>query len=332
MNRVLKFLTFCSLFVFSFPLYAIEAPSTLVLNESSSESITFSWDAVEGSIGYLVYYSQTSGAYDSQIDDIIEWNVATINWLDADTMYYISVVSIDELWEESQNSLELEAATEWMVEDSEPFSLTSVWVLSFSELELTFSEAIESHSEAAREFRVVNKSDSLDELFVVKSEVDSWDSSKVIITFDRDTLPNTEYDITVIDMKSETGKNIESGIDGISSFITPDSFPEEQPEEVIEPESVEVEPNDEDDLTLNAAPEETQDDIEPVVTTTSNADTWASLVGASLNDDDIQKDTLSEAKETSQLPKTWPAHILLFIFAFLCTSVLFIFRFQRKQS
>jgi hypothetical protein len=83
-------------------------------------------------------------------------------------------------------------------------------VNSFSEIELTFSELLEAHPDASREFKVVNKADNLDELLVVKTQLNEENATKIVLTFDRDALAATEYELTVIDIKSETGKNIES--------------------------------------------------------------------------------------------------------------------------
>ena len=38
-------------------------------------------------------------------------------------------------------------------------------------------------------------------------------------------LPNTKYEVTVLSLQDKNGKSIESGVDGIISFITPPVFP-----------------------------------------------------------------------------------------------------------
>ena len=238
MTNIWKFLLIIFVSIFSFvQVKALDAPTWLVLNESSSDSLNISWDAVTDSTGYYVYYSTESWIYDQQVDELIETTNVIINALEASTTYYVSVVSLDSQWVESENSLELEtetSASEEIVWD--PFSLQSVQVNSFSEIELTFSEALEIHPDASREFKVLNKEDSLDELLVVKTQVNEEDTTKVVLTFDRETLPATEYELTVIDIKSDSGKNIESWIDGISSFSTPNEF---EVEEVLEEPIVE---------------------------------------------------------------------------------------------
>ena len=325
MTNIWKFLLVIFVSIFSFvQVSALVAPTWLILNEPSSDSLNISWDAVENSTGYYVYYSTESWIYDKQIDELIETTNAIISDLLADNVYYISVVSLDSEWIESANSLELEAqtnASEEVVWD--PFSLKAVQVNSFSEIELTFSEALEAHPDASREFKVVNKTDSLDELLVVKTMLDGEDATKVVLTFDRDTLANGEYELTVIDIKSETGKNIESGIDGISSFSTPNEFIVEVPEVVLEPELVV-----EEDIDLNSADEPIVEDIPEV--DLNAADPMDAVSWETLTEDDIEKNTISEANKTEELPNTWPTHILLFILTFMIVTLLFVFRFKRS--
>jgi hypothetical protein len=280
---------------------------------------------VEDATGYYLYYSTESWIYDKQIDDIIESTGAVINDLDSATPYFISVVSLDSEWVESQNSEELGALTD--VESEivwEPFSLGWVQVNSFSEVELTFSEALEVHPDASREFRVVNKTDNLDELLVVKTQLDEEDSTKIKLTFDREALASTEYELTVIDIKSETGKNIESWIDGISSFSTPEAFEEEVVEVVEEPIA------DEEEVDLNAADEspEVTEEAETPEVDLYVADEWDDVSWVALQEEDIEKNTISEATKSEKLPQTWPTHILLVILAFIVATLFFVFRFR----
>jgi hypothetical protein len=83
-------------------------------------------------------------------------------------------------------------------------------IISFSKIKLVFSELLENDLNASREFRIISKADEFDEFFVIKTELDSADNSKIFLTLDRDTEKNGEYELTVIDIKSKTGKNIES--------------------------------------------------------------------------------------------------------------------------
>jgi hypothetical protein len=65
------------------------------------------------------------------------------------------------------------------------FSLKLVTPLSFSQVELVFSNNISQKTDDNREFKIVNKSDSLDELGVIKTQVNQQDSKKLILTFDK---------------------------------------------------------------------------------------------------------------------------------------------------
>ena len=65
------------------------------------------------------------------------------------------------------------------------FSLKLVTPISFSQIELTFNHNISQKTDDNREFKVMNKSDSLDELGVIKTQVDQADSTKLLLTFDK---------------------------------------------------------------------------------------------------------------------------------------------------
>jgi LPXTG-motif cell wall-anchored protein len=49
-----------------------------------------------------------------------------------------------------------------------------------------------------------------------------------------------------------------------------------------------------------------------------------------LTEDDIEKNTVSEASKTEELPNTGPTHILLFILTFIIATLFFVFRFKRS--
>jgi hypothetical protein len=49
-----------------------------------------------------------------------------------------------------------------------------------------------------------------------------------------------------------------------------------------------------------------------------------------LTEDDIEKNTVSEASKNDELPETWPAHILIFILTFVAATFFFVFRFRRS--
>jgi hypothetical protein len=79
-------------------------------------------------------------------------------------------VSVDSHGGESDYSLELIAST---LEDigREPLSLQTIEVLSLNSVELSFNVSLEDYPDASRDFKIVNKDDSLDELYVVSSQL-----------------------------------------------------------------------------------------------------------------------------------------------------------------
>jgi hypothetical protein len=329
MKSILRPLLAFVLLFFSFvQVSALGAPVNLKLEEALSGTLKVSWDSLTDASWYYVYYSKESWGYDMQIDDIIEWNSAAIKNLDADTTYYISVTSVDLNWDESANSTELVAKTKiW--EKSKffpPLSLEGTKTVSFTEVELTFSNKLSDNPEYVREFKVVNKSDSLDELSVIKTELDADDKKKLVLTFDRNALPHWEYELTVLDLKDENDSSIESWIDGISSFTMPEKFEVKvEPEPVVEeeekvPESEEIIPDNEEVVADNDEKQEFNS-AGPVDDKVS----WASL-----GEKDIEKNTVSESKKVDKLPKTWAGHVLIIVLAFALAGLLFLFRFKKS--
>jgi hypothetical protein len=73
-----------------------------------------------------------------------------------------------------------------------------------------FNNSVSTNAQDNKEFKIVNKADSLDELGVIKTQIDALDGSKIILTLDKPASPLAQYEITVLDLKDENGLNIES--------------------------------------------------------------------------------------------------------------------------
>ncbi|MDP2091155.1 MAG: hypothetical protein Q8K30_06190 [Candidatus Gracilibacteria bacterium] len=183
------------------------------------------------------------------------------------------------------------------VEQTAEFAIKSINVLSLNAIELTFTEALEDSEDAVREFKIVNKSDSLDIFNVVDSMLNPKDNTKLLLALDKDTQKTKEYEVTVIAIKSASGNNIESGIDSTEAFVVSET---EYPtiEEVIN--NYGNEPL----VELNAAMEVS----EPTNTSTNLAGTETSTGEESL-------DTV--ATEANALPATGPEHIIILLLSIL---------------
>lgn len=102
------------------------------------------------------------------------------------------------------------------------FGLKSINVVSLNWIELTFSEALEDSADVVREFKIVNKTDPLDTFTVVDTLINPKDSTKLLLALDKDTKIASEYEVTIVAIKSAAGKNIESWIDSTEVFVVAD--------------------------------------------------------------------------------------------------------------
>ena len=324
MNRFLAVVLSCILSaIWVLWAYAWEVPSGLLVDWVTDSSIQVSWNTDDTTLGYRVYYSEESGLYDNQLNELIEGSSAIIEELDAQTTYYVSVVSVDEFGFESEYSPEIMATTDVGMGNTESWlSLVGVDVLSFSEIELEFNKNLDSDPDVNSEFKIVNKANSLDELFVIKSQVNAENTTQLFLTFDREALPGSEYELTAIDAKSISGDGIESWIDGVISFSVPEAFATE--EDIVAAEGI--------DLSVSSSSEPlSENSDEAPLHSAAEDDTHAVVSWQSLTEADIINNTISESKKAEVLPTAWPAHLFLFLLTFLFATLIFVLRFKKRS-
>lgn len=308
MKKILAFITTIFLF-FGFVLesFAIDAPSNLKVDSSTNSSVVLSWDVLADAYMYSVYYWKkslvwtSSGTYDNQTE-YVEWNTVEIKDLDS-WVYYFSVVALNDLWDESTFWKELMFDT-----SSDPitgaasssFVLKSINVVSLNWVELTFSAPIEDVENAVREFKIVNKADSLDAFNVVKTEVNPEDATKLLLTLDKDTNIWSEYEVTVTAIKSADAKNIEAWIDSTEVFmVNAADYPTEDVTYANFP------------VQLNAAGE------------SLNVVTWSGETGSGV--------ALLAAAETAEaLPSTGPEQVILLLLSLIIWFGFFIVKLKRS--
>ena len=301
MKSVFKFMSIVVLF-FTFVLqsFAIDAPNNLRIDSFDNNSVKLSWNKVNDAFMYSVYYSTkpwSEGSYSSQTD-ITDMNSIEIKDLIPWT-YYFSVVSFDESWNESSYSNEIVLNMEKNVSNisqNSDFILKRIDVLGLNLIELTFSSPLENVENAIREFKIVNKNDPIDSFQVIKTEINPDDSTKLILTMNKDTQKLKEYEVTIIAIKSALGKNIESGIDSIEVFIVKD----------IDYSNIE-EVNLAKEIELNAAAEIQENT------------TWS----------ESEKVLLSVDEKATQLPTTWPQAIILILLSIIIWFFIFIFKTKK---
>ena len=283
-------------FTFIVNSFAIDATTYVNIEKINDTEVNVSWAPVENAYRYYVSYwinSITDAEYDN-VTDYIDWTGVTISWLWTWTTNYFSVTTLDESWNESELSTEVSIDLAANV-----FALKSVNVINSTSIELVFSEALDNTDWTEREFNIYNKADKLDSVWVIGSELNKEDPTRLKLELDTELQVEIEYEIVVIAIKNSELENIESGIDSIEVF-TYNWIDKNANQTTSSEESASTE--------LNSA--------------LSNS--WPSWMDIESPSNELE---LNSAKE---LPKTWPESILIFILAIILTWLVFIFKF--KQS
>jgi len=310
--------------MFSFGLsHATQAPGELELVSVSDTIIQIDWEDVTDVLWYYIYYWESSGIdteYDIEWVDLIEESNYELTGLDPQTQYFLAITAVDETGSESSKSPELQAVTLATGSESQELNLrvVSVWVVDESSIEIEFSLNMETGVNAAREF-IIENANTGTEIGVDISDVIPWESKKILAILDGNLQSNSEYRITVLDIRDENGNTIESGIDAFVNFTTPEVFNTELqsagPEQVVEDDPV-VEDIPVDDSRVD----ETSAEESTATPSWNNA-------GTTISDDDLSDNTLNAAAENEKLPQTGPEHwILLLVTVMLGTGLFYKFR------
>lgn len=336
MVKKVIFSFFLSLFMISFS-FALELKSPIVLENSSEESLSISWDAVDWALGYYVYYNTSSFSEEeerSQIPRFIEETEAVIEWLKHNTEYYIAVSVINDIGEEGTLSDEVIFKTKKAKEES--LSLISLSLNNKQELKATFNKVLDSSSDAEREFKIV-KQDSKEEILIDSVQLSELKSVTIYLFEALET--SEDYEITILAISDENGNTIESWIDGIALFTTPVSFENIEGENLLDwigvedlnsaPENKNSENQEEQDVN-NQEDQNTEDSSEKSWQEEKKSDdSFEGNAGKNISQEEIDQLTLNAAKKSENLPQTWPESILLFMFA--CIIAFFVFYFQKKK-
>ncbi len=109
MKKVLKALIYLSMLLLVTKAFALSWPSNLSLEKATDTSLKITWDEVDDSLGYYIYYSEESSTdwtYENEWTDLIDDTSYKIEWLTPDKNYYIAI-TVDEDWNHETNSEEL---------------------------------------------------------------------------------------------------------------------------------------------------------------------------------------------------------------------------------
>jgi len=227
------FLSFC---FSSISLYALEAPTNLRVSDSSSGEVTIDWESVPGAIGYYYYIWNESGQYTDGID-LIDSTEYTISNIDDQKLYYIAVTSVDEFGSESaySNEVSYSALTGTPI-NGNGFRVRDVEILDEMSMYVNFSRELDSSDASPKDFIIEEKNTGIELLYTL-AQVDSNDSSKILVILDSELKSETEYEITILDVRDSEWNTIESWIDAFLSFTTWNF----SPEAVVEDETFNLE-------------------------------------------------------------------------------------------
>lgn len=256
------------------------------------------------------------------------------------TLITISVLIVSSFWITSANS--------FMVEEVE--------VIERDIIELLFTRELDDSLDAVREF-ILEDTETMDEVEVLLSEVSPDNPQKLTLMLDRFLEENTDYTITILDIKDINGDTIEAGIDSVFSFNTgtlsiwssenSNDDINGNEDENIDDTHVEDEfldditfPEDDENLSedsdVNNNHEEDYNDSENHNNDWDdelfNEDDWFDefnaaaeiedngMWGTTLQDDELDSSTLTHAENNDALPDTWPEIILLILLTLLFTG------------
>ena len=342
MKSVFKVLTFLILsFSFIVQSFAIEAPTNLTSVSNTESSVSLSWDTVDTAVMYYVLYSTESWVENgySNNTDLFENNFIDINDLEVWLTYYFTVISFDENWDESIGSPEL-IINLGSGDVTNNFMLETVNVISSDVIELDFSENLDNWDNPAREFKISNSLNDFDRLEVISSELSIDDNSKITLILDKELIEWNEYEVVIIAINSALGDNIESWIDNAIKFIAnipaiEDITNNEDSDVIVNPDwstyvinsdwSTTTTNIDGTITTINSDGKIVEDEIE--LNSAAEEQDWVSWIDIAA--EDIENTALYVAENNSNLPKTWPEHILMLILSIILWILIFVFKYKK---
>lgn len=310
--KKIVFFILTSFFFFS-TAWALNLNSAPKIEEAKDTSLKITWEKVGGALGYYVYYWKESvewktkeeKAYQSQLSDFIESTWATIPNLEANIKYYVAVTAVDENGEEWPYSAETMVSTiqsSGVKSSQNSFWLTQVSVISENQVKLSFNVDLDNSLSALREFKIIEEQTQKE---VKIKNIDLVGSKNLLLTFENKLTPAIKYKLTIISLLDKDGKNIEQGIDGISTFLIPEMSGFSWGQE-------------------NSIPNNLNSALPVINMSESGNNAWQNI-----SQENINKTALNSANEANNLPKTWPEHIVLFIFSLIIWF--FVFHFQKKK-
>lgn len=226
MGKILNILlVIITVFSFNQAIASLWNIDSISLENSSDTSLDISWWDVEWAFWYYIYYSEdprTLDWYDDPVAEFVEENKYSITDLKKLTKYYISIRVVDQDANELGYSDEVYFITNWSKTDSSGFWLSNVKVDKLDKILLTFNSPLDKSANAERDVKIVKKWEELNLISIKSNEIKA--DNELLLNLEKELVVGWEYNLTVIMMKSETGDTIETWIDGLFSFVVPESF------------------------------------------------------------------------------------------------------------
>jgi hypothetical protein len=335
--------------LFVFFIFTITSVNALVLEwdinleNATSDSLEISWPAVDGALGYFVYYDTESHDddknYTNTSDDMIETTNYTIKDLQANTNYYVALKVVDWDGNEWDFSNEYKFTTSWQsIENS--LSIENIEVIDSNTISVKFNVDIDSTKDY--EFKIEEKDNNLNELTINSVNIE-WNYVNLVLGTSLES--NKDYTLTVVSLTGINWETIEEWVDWVIDFTTWEIVDLNSAGGVTTDENWNTEVASEDTEIVtdeNWNTEITSGNTEITIGDAQKSDKNESidlnsaapksndttLSWTNLSEEDIKKTAELAAAKSKKLPQTGPTEWLLFIAALILAFWITKFRKQ----
>lgn len=308
-KNILKIFTFITLFFVALSAFADKG---FKIDKVTGDTVSFSWTKDEKTPYFEIHYwekSSTDGTYAKQTDIIEKYNF-DVKWLESNKTYYFALVWYSKEWKKSFTTKEISQKI-WSDGKSAGFSLKKIVQTGKKEITLTFSEEISTKKDTKQNrFKVESVANPSDYFEVVENKIDEKDPKSLVLTLDSEPKIGSEYKVIVISVEDKNGNNIEYGVDSENTFtwINVTELNAAGPA-----------------LTKTEKPAKTEPVKQEPKPTAS-----ATKSGKDLKASELKKDIKWTSEKTEDLPKTWPAHILLLLIALIVSWIVFLPKYLKN--
>jgi len=297
-----------SLFIFSKAL-ALDAPTNIVLDDKTDNSLSISWDAVDWASIYAVSYWTKSASwawddfeYEHELEDdniVTDTNTILKNLM-PDTIYYIAIKAFNDNEESSDYSKEVAFKTNPLLNS---LKIEDYNLIDTRNIELNFNSNLKE--DWLVDINLVNKNDDTDNV-IVENYTITWKTLKLFL--DKDLQKNNTYNLIVLALEWANWESIEEWVNWQIEFDVPEDLPIYSEDNIQELNSAWQDDIQEEDST--------SEDKEATGSTDDNTEGLNKVLKWKVLDSKETDNKIVEkvAKENKKLPRTWPADMLLFLF------------------